>query len=77
MEALLINIPNIFLFTFAGLYLMLLLFMLVWVYHDAELRGVNGWLLMAITFFSGTISGILAWLIFRPKLKPQPIPVKK
>ncbi|MFD2515266.1 hypothetical protein ACFSRY_15445 [Pontibacter locisalis] len=76
METTLLNIPNILLFALAGLYLLLLVFMLVWVYHDAELRGVNGWFLMAITFFSGTVSGILAWLIFRPKLKPQPVPVK-
>lgn len=56
--------------------MMLLAFILTWVYHDAEQRGVNGWLVTAAAFFSGTIFGTLAWLVLRPKLKPQPIPVR-
>ncbi|MBB6610772.1 hypothetical protein H7F15_06960 [Pontibacter sp. Tf4] len=55
------------------LYMALLVFILTWVYHDAELRGVNGWLVTAITFLTGTIAGTFVWLLFRPKLKPQPI----
>ncbi|MBC5994326.1 hypothetical protein [Pontibacter cellulosilyticus] len=69
-------LPNIILFTVVGLYLLLLVSILAFIYFDAEQRGVNGWLIVAFTFFSGTIFGSLAWLVFRPKLKPQPIPVR-
>jgi len=55
------------------LYLGLLVFILTWVYHDAELRGFNGWIITALTFFSGTIAGTFIWLVVRPKVKPQPV----
>ncbi|MDX5480745.1 MAG: hypothetical protein LPK07_03595 [Hymenobacteraceae bacterium] len=77
MESIILNIPNIVFITTVVLYLMLLSFILTWVYHDAEFRGVNGWLMVALTFFSGTIFGTLVWLVFRPRLKPQPVPVRK
>lgn len=76
MEILSIDIPNFIFLTIIGVYMMLLVFILAWVYHDAEQRGVNGWLVTALAFFSGTIFGTLAWLVLRPKLKPQPIPVR-
>ncbi|WP_299820405.1 hypothetical protein [uncultured Pontibacter sp.] len=69
-------LPNIILFTVVGLYLLLLVFMLAWVYHDAEQRGLNGWLITALTFFSGTIFGTVVWLVFRPKLETQTVPVR-
>ncbi|MEJ8800656.1 hypothetical protein [Pontibacter sp. H249] len=69
-------IPNIILFTIVGLYLLLLVFILAWVYHDAELRGMNGWLIVALTFFSGTLFGTVLWLMLRPKLEPQPVPIR-
>lgn len=69
-------LPNIILFTVVGLYLLLLVFILAFVYHDAEARGVNGWLIVALTFFSGTLFGSLVWLALRPEIKPQPIPVR-
>ena len=59
-----------------GIYLILIGFILTWVYHDAEQRGVNGWLITGIAFFTGTILGTLAWILLRPNLKPQPIPVR-
>jgi hypothetical protein len=59
-----------------GIYLTLIGFILTWVYYDAEQRGVNGWLITAIAFFTGTILGTLAWILLRPNLKPQPIPVR-
>ncbi len=52
------------------IYIALLGFILTWVYHDAELRGINGWLVTAFTFFSGTIAGTFLWLLIRPKVKP-------
>ncbi|MEJ8757084.1 hypothetical protein WG947_08760 [Pontibacter sp. H259] len=55
------------------LYLGLLIFILTWVYHDAELRGFNGWIITALTFFSGTIAGTFLWLLLRPKVKVQPV----
>lgn len=76
MELTTIDIPNIIFMTIVGIYMMLLVFMLTWVYYDAEQRGLNGILITALTFFSGTIFGTLAWLLLRPKLKPQPIPVR-
>ncbi|MBW7466787.1 hypothetical protein ABID22_000961 [Pontibacter aydingkolensis] len=69
-------LPNIILFTVAGLYLLLLVFILAWVYHDAEQRGLNGWLITALAFFSGTIFGTLVWLVLRPRLEPQTVPVR-
>ncbi|HEY4652450.1 MAG TPA: hypothetical protein VIG72_13595 [Pontibacter sp.] len=55
------------------LYLALLVFILTWVYHDAELRGINGWMVTVLTFFTGTIAGTFVWLVLRPKVKPQPV----
>ncbi|TPE44542.1 hypothetical protein FJM65_10120 [Pontibacter mangrovi] len=59
-----------------GLYLVLLGMILTYIYFDAEMRGLNGWLIAGLAFFSGTIFGSVLWLAFRPKLKPQPIPVR-
>lgn len=70
------DISNLLFLTIIGVYMLLLVFILTWVYYDAEQRGVNGILVTALTFFSGTIFGTLAWLVLRPKLKPQPIPVR-
>lgn len=69
-------LPNIVLFSVVGLYLLLLVFILAFVYHDAEARGVNGWLIVAMTFFSGTLFGALVWLALRPDSKPQPISIR-
>ncbi|MCC9166812.1 hypothetical protein LN893_08135 [Pontibacter sp. XAAS-A31] len=76
MEPFTINILNILLLATIALYLALLGFILTWVYFDAEQRGVNGFMIVALTFFSGTIFGTLAWLVLRPRLQPQPIPVR-
>ncbi len=58
------------------LYIGLLGFILTWVYHDAELRGINGWFVTLLTFMSGTIAGTFLWLLFRPRVKPQTIPIE-
>ncbi len=60
-----------------GIYALLLVFILTWLYHDAELRGINGLLLTAIVFLTGTVPGTLLWLVFRPTLKQQPIPIRR
>ncbi|WP_242920093.1 hypothetical protein [Pontibacter liquoris] len=70
-------IPNMIFLGMVVLYLTLLSFMLTWVYFDAEQRGINGWVIVLFTFLSGTLAGILGWLLLRPKLQPQPIPVRK
>ena len=76
MELIPIDIPNFIFLTIIGVYMMLLVFILTWVYYDAEQRGVNGILITALTFFSGTIFGTLVWLALRPSLKPQPVRVR-
>jgi uncharacterized membrane protein len=76
MELPTIDIAYIIFLAVLGIYLMLLGFILTWVYHDAEQRGLNGWVITSIAFFTGTIFGTLAWLVFRPNMKPQPIPVR-
>lgn len=50
--------------------------MLVWTYHDAESRGVRGLLVVIPTFMTGTILGVILWLVFRPELKPVPVMVR-
>lgn len=76
MELMTIDITNVLFLALIGMYLVLLGMILAYVYFDAEQRGVNGWVIAGMAFFSGTIVGTLAWIIFRPKLKPQPVPVK-
>ncbi|MHA6247557.1 hypothetical protein ACXYMU_06445 [Pontibacter sp. CAU 1760] len=70
------DISNLIFIATVGFYTLLLTFILTWMYHDAEQRGLNGGIIVGIAFFTGTILGLLAWLTLRPKLKPQPIPVK-
>ncbi|WP_299759344.1 hypothetical protein [uncultured Pontibacter sp.] len=76
MELMMIDMTSVLFLLMIGLYLVLLGMILAYIYFDAEQRGMNGWLIAGMTFFSGTVAGALAWLIFRPKLKPQPIPVR-
>ena len=76
MELTTIDIPNLIFMAIIGVYMLLLVFILTWVYNDAEQRGLNGWVITGLTFFSGTVFGTLAWLLLRPKMKPQPIPVR-
>lgn len=76
MDLITIDLPNFIFMATIGVYMMLLVFILTWIYYDAEQRGVNGVLVTALAFFSGTIFGTLVWLALRPNLKPQPIPVR-
>lgn len=71
-----IDITNLFFLTVIGLYLVLLGMILSYIYYDAELRGQNGWLITGMVFLSGTLIGTVLWLAFRPKLKPQAIPIR-
>ncbi|MCJ8166685.1 hypothetical protein MKJ04_17700 [Pontibacter sp. E15-1] len=59
-----------------GIYTLILVFILTWLYHDAEQRGFNGMIIVAMAFFTGIVFGTLIWLAVRPTLKPQPIPVR-
>ncbi|WP_229733779.1 hypothetical protein [Pontibacter amylolyticus] len=59
-----------------AIYSLLVVFMLVWTYHDAESRGVRGLLVVIPTFMTGTILGVILWLVFRPELKPVPVLVR-
>lgn len=68
---------NFIFLTILALYMVLIGFILAGIYFDAEQRGANGWMVIALVFFSGTILGTIGWLIFRPKLQPQPIPVRR
>jgi uncharacterized membrane protein len=77
MELMMIDTTNVIFLLVVGLYVVLLGMILAYVYFDAQQRGLNGWLIAGMTFFTGTIAGALAWLLLRPKLKPQPIPVKR
>ena len=76
MELTTIDTTNLIFMAIIGVYMLLLAFILTWVYNDAEQRGLNGWVITGLTFFSGTVFGTLAWLLLRPKMKPQPIPVR-
>lgn len=76
METLSPNIASIFFFLILGIYSLLVVFMLVWQYHDAESRGINGLLVIIPTFMTGTVIGMVLWLVLRPSLKPVPILVR-
>ena len=47
----------------------LLIWSLIWVYHDAEKRGKNGWLVVALVFLLEWPISLLVWLVFRPEIK--------
>ena len=46
------------------------IFVLIWVYKDAEKRGANAVLWLVIVLFTGII-GLVIWLVVRPPLQPQ------
>ena len=76
MEALFLNIASVLFMLTLAIYSLLVIFILTLVYHDAESRGVNGWLIVVPTFLSGTIFGTVLWLVFRPSLKPEPVLIR-
>ncbi|MHC2990484.1 hypothetical protein OB13_02395 [Pontibacter sp. HJ8] len=76
MEALTPNIASVFFFLTFAIYSLLVIFMLVWVYHDAESRGIHGLLVVLPAFLTGTIFGVVLWLIFRPTLQQELVPVR-
>jgi RsiW-degrading membrane proteinase PrsW (M82 family) len=76
METYLPDIANLFFFTTLAVYALLVVFMLVWQYHDAEQRGVMGWLVVIPSFMTGTLLGVVLWLMFRPAPKPTPVYVR-
>jgi len=76
MEASLPHIASILFFLTFAVYSLLVIFMLVWVYHDAESRGIMGWVVVLPVFMTGTIIGTVLWLILRPSLKPEAVLVR-
>ena len=59
----------LFVIPFILLILGLLIWSLVWVYRDAENRGKNGWLVVALVFLLEWPISLLFWLVFRPEIK--------
>lgn len=76
METSLPDVANILFFLTLAVYSVIVTFMLVWLYHDAENRGIRGLLVVLPTFMTGTILGMVLWLAFRPALKPEPVLVR-
>lgn len=76
METFLPDIASLLFFSTLAIYSLLVIFMLVWTYHDAESRGVRGLLVVIPAFMTGTILGVILWLVFRPELKPVPVMVR-
>lgn len=76
METSLPDLANIFFFLTFTVYTIMVVFMLVWMYHDAESRGIRGLLVVLPTFMTGTILGMVLWLAFRPSLKPAPVLIR-
>lgn len=54
----------------------LLIWSLIWVYHDAEKRGKSGWLVALLVFLLEWPISLLVWLVFRPDIKEQQLPAK-
>ncbi|MFV1966057.1 MAG: hypothetical protein ACC628_11575, partial [Pirellulaceae bacterium] len=46
----------------------LLVWSLVWVYRDANLRGKPGWLVALLCFLFNWPISLVLWLVFRPDL---------
>jgi hypothetical protein len=72
MENFLPDIASIMFFLTFAIYSVLVVFMLVWLFHDAENRGVMGWVIIIPAFLTGTILVTVLWLVFRPSLKAEP-----
>lgn len=51
------------------LILALLIWSLVWVYHDASRRGKPGWLVVLLVLLLDWPLSLLVWLVFRPEVK--------
>lgn len=66
---------------FLVLYLGLVIWSMIWVAQDAELRGKSGILLAVLVFFTWPL-GLLVWVVARPELRfvrrplppPPPLP---
>lgn len=76
METILPDIATILFFATFAIYALLVVFMLVWQYHDAEQRGIMGWLVVIPGFMTGTLPGLVQWLMLRPAPKPAPVWVR-
>ncbi len=49
----------------------LLIWSLIWVYRDAELRGKQGWLVVLLVLFLDWPISLVVWLVFRPEVKKR------
>ena len=54
----------------------LLIWSLIWVYHDALKRGKPGWPVVFLVFLLEWPISLLVWLVFRPDIKEQKLPQK-
>ncbi len=62
----------IFLFIpFMLIILGLLIWSLIWVHRDAELRGKQGWLVVLLVLFLDWPISLVVWLVFRPEVKKR------
>ena len=50
-----------------AIFLVLFIWSLVWVNRDAEARGKNGCLVMALVFLLSWPISLLVWIVFRPE----------
>jgi hypothetical protein len=51
----------------------LLVWSLVWVYRDANVRGKSGWLVALLCFMFNWPFSILMWIVFRPEFDKLPL----
>jgi heme/copper-type cytochrome/quinol oxidase subunit 4 len=76
MENFLPDIASTMFFLTFAIYSVLVIFMLIWLFHDAESRGVMGWVIIIPAFLTGTILVTVLWLMFRPSIKTEPALVR-
>jgi len=54
----------------------LLIWSLIWVYHDAIKRGKPGWPVVLLVFLLEWPISLLLWIVFRPEIKEQQLSQK-
>ncbi len=47
----------------------MLIWSLIWVHRDAELRGKQGWLVVLLVLFLDWPISLVVWMVFRPEVK--------
>ncbi len=54
----------------------LLIWSLVWVYHDAIKRSKPGWPVVLLVLLLEWPISLLVWIVFRPEIKEKKLPQK-